>query len=419
VVSRFVPTKLFEGLGERQRVYTPWVTFCAFLGQVLERGASCRDAVRRVQAWHLAIGSRHSVDGATGGYCQARARLPVEILRHAFSMLEQRCSERARAADRWLGRTVKVIDGSGLSMPDTEANRERFPYAGGQKPGCGFPTGKFVGLFSWATGHLIKFGHNSWRTGESPMAQQLIGWVHAGEIVLGDRGFCNWFLISLFQRKCVDVVMRLHQARKTGTGRVCWDKPQRKAGWDIGLWREMPKQLVLRVVRFRVEVPGFRTDHIAVVTTLLDETKYSDHAIAQLYLRRWQVELNFRDLKTSMGMDILRTRTPDMIEKEIYLHAIAYNVVRALLIEASRQHDVPASRLSFKGALSTLRAFAPLFMGNRQQAFTEPLFALASDVVPLRPFRCEPRAVKRRPKVFQLLNEPRHIMRVSKSRRQK
>jgi IS4 transposase len=102
-----------------------------------------------------------------------------------------------------------------------------------------------------------------------------------------------------------------------------------------------PKQLVLRVVRFRVEVPGFRTNHIAVVTTLLDETKYSDHAIAQLYLRRWQVELNFRDLKTSMGMDILRTRTPDMIEKEIYLHAIAYNVVRALLIEASRQHDVP------------------------------------------------------------------------------
>jgi hypothetical protein len=304
VVNRFVPTKRCEGLGEQQRVYTSWVTFCAFLGQVLEREASCRDAVRRVQVWHLAIGSRHSVDGATGGYYQARTRLPGEILRHAFSMLEQRCSERARAADRWLARPVKVIDGSGLSLPDTEANRERFPYAGGQKLGCGYPTGKFVGLFSWATGHLIKFVHHARCNGESPMAPQLIGWVHAGERVLGDRGFCNWFLTSLFQRKWVDVVMRLHQGRKTGTGRVCWGKPQRKAGWDIDLWREMPKQLVLRLVRFRVEVPGFRTDHIAVVTTLLDETKSSDHALAQLYLRRWQVELNFRDPKINRPIKI-------------------------------------------------------------------------------------------------------------------
>jgi hypothetical protein len=184
-------------------------------------------------------------------------------------------------------------------------------------------------------------------------------------------------------------------------------------GYQLGA-RGCPSSWSYGVVRFRVEVPSLRTDHIAVVATLLDETKYSDHAIAQLYLRRWQVELNFRDLKTSMGMDILRTRTPATIEKEIYLHAIAYNVVRALLIEASRQHDVPASRLSFKGTLSTLRAFAPMFMGNRQQAFAERLLALACDVVPLRPFRCEPRAVKRRPKVFQLRNEPRHIMRVSK-----
>jgi len=134
----------------------------------------------------------------------------VELLREAFTQLQQRCAERSRAADRWLGRTVKVIDGSGLSMPDTDANREVFPYAGGQKAGCGFPTGKFVGLFSLASGYLIKFVHDSWRTGESPMARQLIEWMHSGEILLGDRGFSNWFLIGFLQRKGVDVVMRLH-----------------------------------------------------------------------------------------------------------------------------------------------------------------------------------------------------------------
>ena len=177
-----------------------------------------------------------------------------------------------------------------------------------------------------------------------------------------------------------------------------------------------------RVVRFRVEVPGFRTDHIAVVTSLLDETKYPDHAIAQLYLRRWQVELNFRDIKTTLGLDVLRTQTPAMIEKEIHLQAIAYNLVRLLMLEAARQHDVPPARLSFKGTISTLRAFAHLFattMREANQRFEDLLLALAADPVPLRPNRSEPRAVKRRPKGYQRMTKPRRQMCASKFRRHK
>jgi hypothetical protein len=422
VVSRFVPAKLFDGAGERERVFTPWITFCAFLGQVMQRGASCRDAVRRVQAWHLAAGSAVSVDGASGGYCQARGRLPVRVLRAAFEKLVRHGDSRARREDRWLGRTVKVLDGCGLSMPDTDANRAVYPYAGGQKPGCGFPTGQLVGLFSLCTGHLVRFVVSSWKAHEAPLARQVIGWVHQGEVLLTDRGFCNWALISLFQRKGVDVVMRLHQARKTGTGRVHWRKPQRQGPWEKSLWKELPKSLTLRVVRFRVEVPGFRTDHIAVVTTLLDEAKYPDGAIAGLFRLRWQVELNFRDIKTTLGLDVLRTQTPAMIEKEILLQAITYNLIRLLMLEAARQHDLPPSRLSFKGTVSTLRAFAPLFALSASlasQRFEDLLLALASDPVPLRPDRSEPRAVKRRPKVYQLLTKPRHHMLVSKSRRQK
>jgi len=268
----------------------------------------------------------------------------------------------------------------------------------------------------------VKFVLCSWKAHEAPLARQLIGWVHAGEVLLADRGFCNWALISLLHRKQVDVVMRLHQARKTGTGRVCWPKPQRQGRWEKSLWAELPASLTLRVVRFRVEVPGFRTDRIAVVTTLLDEAKYPDHAIAELYLRRWQVELNFRDIKTSLGLDVLRTQTPAMIEKEIHLQAIAYNLVRLLMLEAARLHDVPPDRLSFKGTISTLRAFAPLFATTARNAaarFEDLLLALAADPVPHRPNRTEPRAVKRRPKVFQLMTKPRRQMRVSKSRRLK
>jgi hypothetical protein len=268
----------------------------------------------------------------------------------------------------------------------------------------------------------VKFVLSSWKAHEAPLMRQLIGWVHQGEVLLADRGFCNWGLISLLHRKGVDVVMRLHQARKTSTGLVCWAKPQRQGPWEKSLWRELPKQLQLRVVRFRVDVPGFRTEHIAVVTTLLDQTNYPDAAIAELYLRRWQVELHFRDIKTALGLDVLRTNTPAMIEKEVQLQAIAYNLVRLLMLEAARQHDASPMRLSFKGTISTLRAFAPLLADTAREAakrFEDLLLALAADPVPLRPNRSEPRAVKRRPKPYQKLTRSRHLMRVSKSRRQK
>ncbi len=172
----------------------------------------------------------------------------------------------------------------------------------------------------------------------------------------------------------------------------------------------------------RVETPGFRTEHIAVVTTLLDERKYPDSVIAELFRLRWQVEIDFRDIKTALGLDVLRTQTPAMIEKEIHLQAIAYNLVRLLMLEAACQHQVPPSRLSFKGTVSTLRAFAHLFATSARvaaQRYEDLLLALASDPVPLRPNRSEPRAVKRRPKVYQFMTKPRHAMRVSKSRRQK
>ena len=422
IVARFIPGGLFDNpAGKRDRVFTPWVTFCAFLGQVLQRGSSCQDVVRRVQAMYLALGD-DTVDDATGGYCQARKRLSVDVLRSAFRRLAQWCAARVRKEDLWQGRIVKVMDGCGLSMPDTDANRAVYPYAGGQKPGCGSPTGQLLGLFSLCTGHLVRFVVTSWKPHEAPLARQLVGWVNKGEVLLADRAFSNWGLIALFKNKGVDVVMRLHQARRTGTGRVKWRKPQRQGPWEKTLWKDLPGELELRVVRFQVEVPGFRTEQIALVTTLLDEAAYPDAALADLFRRRWQVELFFRDIKTTLGLDVLRTRTPEMIEKEILLQAIAYNLVRALMLEAATQHDVPPFRLSFKGTVGVLQAFAPLFnpaTKGAAQRYEDLLLALAAAPVPPRPGRSEPRAVKRRPKSYQMLTKPRREMCVSKSRRQK
>lgn len=420
LVARFIPVGTFvPAATQRERVFTPWVTFIAFLGQVLTRGSACRETVRRVQAWCVA-GKQPPPDESTSAYCQARARLPLAALRTAHEQLGGWIEQHTREAWRWCGRSVKVLDGCGLSMPDTDENRSCWPYAGGQKKGCGFPTAQLVGLFCLATGRLVRFAVDSWKAHEIPLARQLIGWIEPGEIVLTDRGFCGWGFMALLQRKGVDVVMRAHQARKLQGRQMSWAKPQRQsATWDKSLWAELPAALTVRVVRFRVSVPGFRTEEVVLVTTLLDEQAYPDEAIAALYRRRWAVELCFRDIKTTLGLDVLRCQSPELVEKEIWLQVIAYNLVRALMLEAAWKHGVELTRLSFKGTVDTLRQWTPLLaptMFAFQRARLELLRIIATDQVPVRPNRVEPRARKRRPKSYQLLTSPRHKMVVSASR---
>jgi hypothetical protein len=419
LVARFIPKQVF-GLDadQRDRIYTPWATFVAFLGQVLTRGSSCREAVRQVQAWRMA--SRRSIpNDKTGAYCQARGRLPLRKLRDAQERIGAWLEQRVGGAYEWQGRVVKVVDGCGISMPDTRKNRARWPYAGGQKPGCGFPTAQMVGLFCLATGRLVHFAIDSWKAHEIPLARLLVGWMKSGEIVLTDRGFCGWGLIALLQRKRVDVVMRLHQGRPQKGGIRVWNKPQRGETWSKALWSELPESLQVRIVRFQIAVPGFRTENVLLVTTLLDSVKYSDEMLAQLYRRRWAVELFFRDIKTTLGLDVLRCLTPALVEKEIWMHAIAYNLVRALMVEAAWTHNIEIDRLSFKGTVDTLRQWAPLFshaQANTRAARSELLRIIAADQVPNRPNRSEPRARKRRPKPYQMLTRPRHQMVVSPSR---
>ena len=419
LVARFIPAKIFApGDGQRERIYTPWVTFVSFLSQVLTRGSACREAVRRVQAWAVAA-KRTPPDENTSAYCQARARLPLAPLRAAHEQLGGWIERHAKDAWQWCGRPVKVLDGCGLSMPDTRKNRRRWPYASGQKPGCGFPTAQMVGLFCLATGRLVRFALDSWKAHEIPLARQLLRWMQPGEIVLADRGFCGWGFIALLQRQGVDVVMRAHQARKLKGRRMTWAKPQQTRSWTKALWRELPAELVVRIVRFHVAVPGFRTENVVLVTTLLDEQAYPDAALAALYRRRWAVELCFRDIKTTLGLDVLRCRTPKLVEKEIWLQVMAYNLVRALMLEAAWTHGVELERLSFKGTVDTLRQWTPLFAPTMfvfKQARAELLRVIAADQVPLRPNRSEPRARKRRPKNYQLLTKPRRSMIVSHSR---
>jgi len=413
-----------EGCNSRDRIYNIRRTFFGFLHQVLNPHCPCREVVRQIQAL-LTLQDGRSVDEGTGGWCQARARLPWDILPRL------RCAAAAHAektARLWRGLRVKVIDGTSTSLPDTGKNQRAYPQPGGQQPGCGFPLLKLVGVFSLASGALLDYAKGNKHQHELNLLQKLLDQFQAGDLALADRGFNSYTLLALLFRRGAHGLFRLHQRRPAdlrkgkrlgkNDRRMVWRKPwlwQRPRYLSKAIWKLIPQELSVRVVRFTLTVPGFRTQSVTLVTTLLDARAYPAEELARLYARRWRIELWFRDIKTSMAMETLRCKSPKLAHKELEMFFIAYNLIRALMVEAGAIYEVPMERLSFKGAVDAARQFG-IAIGQarsrkkQQQLVAHLLEIIARDQVPDRPGRREPRAVKRRPKPYQLLNRPRHLM---------
>lgn len=403
------------------RSFPPWVVLWAFIGQVLDPDYSCRAAVARIQAMLARLGGPE-ISTDTGGYCKARKRLPEGLFVRLARRLGAALSSRRREDDLWFGRRVKVVDGTGCSMPDTAANQKAYPQPSTQKKGCGFPALKLVAVFCLSTGAVLDAALGRAREHELTLFRSLRPVFQPGDILLADRGFCTYAEIALLKKQGVDTVMRLHQSRPPGIQRprvafvhdrtVTWNRP---ASCPPGLrksdYRLLPPTLELREVTFRIDTPGFRSEKITLVTTLLDAEAYRAEALAELYFRRWSVEVDFAHLKTTMGMDVLRGKTPGMVRKEIWTHLLAYNLIRTLMWEAAVQHTVDPDRLSFKGTMQRVRSLAGMmFAAGSHQAehmWTVLLHTIAADRVPHRPNRIEPRVRKRRPKSYPPMNKPR------------
>jgi hypothetical protein len=395
-----------------------------FLSQVLSADRACRETVRQFLGW-LALEGR-GASGRTAGYCKARARLDPADLDQAHRRLAHKIRSAHLTPRRWFGRAVKVVDGSGLSMPDTPSLQRLYPQPKGAKPGCSFPVMRVVALFCLGTGVLIEMAKGSLHVGERELFRSLWGLLQRGDVVLADRGFCGYAEFFFLRQRGVDCVMRAQPHRTVGRVPlkslgpgdmlVLWLKSKPGPRWpDKAGWKALPEAIRLREIAFRVGVKGFRVQAITVVTTLLDPFAFPAGAFADLYRRRWQAELFLRDIKTTMGMDLLRCQSPAMVHKELTMHLIAYNLVRLTMLQAAGGHATPPERVSFKGTLSTVRTWTPIFrsapLRHRRALWEFLLRCLAADPVPLRPNRLEPRARKRRPKNFQLLNKPRRFFR--------
>jgi hypothetical protein len=406
------------------RVFTPLVTLATFLAQVSSDDHSCRAAVARLKAWRAARGLP-ACSLATGGYCKARQRLPEPLLPRLVRDTADRLQGAAPVGWLWHDRRVVIVDGSSVSMPDTPQNQAEYPQHFRQKRGCGFPLARVVVLLSLATGAALDLAMARWTgklTGENALLRGLRGRLRPGDVLLADSYYCSYQEVAALRAAGVDVVMRQHGGRKTDFRRgqrlgredhlVRWERGRIRRPW-MGLpeFRRLPRELELRELRVRVEKPGFRTRSFVVVTSLTDPEAFPPAELAAVYRQRWHAELDLRSLKLLMSMDVLRCKTPDMVRKEVFAHLLVYNLVRGAMAEAAAVHGVSPRRLSFQGARQVLEGFRPE-LAAAPPSRGEPLRAaaweaIAGERVGDRPDRVEPRARKRREKMYPRLQVPR------------
>lgn len=400
----------------RARRLDPFTTVHLFILQVLNRNTAMTHLP------HLG-GEGFSASA----YCQARRRLPVEL----FERLVSRCGRQLDEADessRWHGHRVWLEDGSGFSMPDTPELQACFGQPGGQAPGCGFPVARLLVLLDAERGFLREVIVSPLRTHDMARASELHPMLSPNDLVVGDRGFCSYAHLALILQGDMHAVFRVHQrqivafhprrpgARKArGKGSptsrwvrrlgkrdqlVEWRKPQSRPRWMTDeQFARLPDKIRVREIRRRIRVAGARVREVTLVTTLLDAGRYPASAIVGLYGRRWQVEVDLRDLKITLGMDVLKGHSVDVVTKEVSVFVLVYNMVRLVAVHAARRQGVKPHRISFIDALRWLQPPKP----------HRPLPELI--VNPQRPDRLEPRCIKRRMKEYPLMQSPRRELR--------
>lgn len=412
----------------RERVLDPVTTVHVFLVQILHGNTAC-----------TALSRLAGVAFTAGAYCGARMRLPLALFEQLLQRVCDALQPDIQDGARWHGHRTWTLDGSSFSMPDTPALQDHFGQPTNQAEGCGFPVAHLLALFHAGTGLLLQVLASPMRTHDMRHAALMHLELMAGDILLADRGFASFGHLALLFLRQMHAVFRCHQRQivnfRVGRKHTSKRKPKKgmprsryvkrlgrrdqlveytkprlkdKPTWmDDDTFATLPETLLVRELRFNTPQRGHRTKVITLVTTLLDPELYPAADLAELYLSRWQIEVNFRHLKTTMGLEVLHCQTVEGVLKELYLFALVYNLVRLVMLEASRRQQVPLDRISFIDALRWLR-------DAKEDTKLTPLV-----VNPFRPDRLEPRVLKRRMKEYNLMKKPRKVLRKALPRKKR
>jgi len=412
---------------QRVRSYPDQLTFWAFFMQVASDDPSCGAAVAHVQAWAEQRGLPVPGSG-TSSYCEARAALPVEMLRAVNDSLYRHLNASLPMQGDWRGLRPRAEDGTSAQMPDTKSNRKVYPYPPGQQEGCGFPMVRLNGLIDLSHGGLREFATSTMQASELHNHDLLEEHLNEDDVFIADRLYSGYELIARLRAKGVHFIGRTHQARKIDFRKgfklsanerlVTWRKSRHAPGGSrlsVPQWEALEDEVRVRIIRCKGPDREGKQRTRYLVTTLLDDESYPADEVASLYFHRWEIEVRFRDIKTTLGMDMLRTKSPQMIEKELLMNQIVYNLMRLVMLKAGTAHAVNHRRLSFRGTQQVIHACREHFHNLvsrprlRAQQRIKMWAHIAQRLVTERPGRNEPRRVKRRPKCTRWLQKPRHL----------
>jgi len=432
--ASFIPATFLPELScdKRKRTFTFEVVFWAWMSQVLNFNSSCSYAVSCVQSWRL---HEHlpPISSKTTAYCNARVRLPLEFIKTVAEQVVTVLDQRVQTKELWHGFVVKSVDGSSVQLLDTEENQKEFPQPSNQKKDCGFPVMKFLGLLNHSTGAWEKHLTAHPDEHDARTMKKMLPFLTEPCLLLADRAFCSYEIILRLRNQGVESVMRLHQMRAKGftlrKGKrigpnerlVTWVKPKNKpkhSELSDQEWDELEDTIEMRLIACFYEDRNGERKRMLITTTLLDTIKYNAVELLNLYATRWDIELRIRDVKTTMKMEALNVKTPEMAKKALAMALLGYNLVKAVSQEAGQRQGVDAKTLSFKGVLDWINETTNLFLEMRgksakrgRELYSSFLETAASKVIDYRPHRWEPRAIKKRPKPFPWLTQARSKLR--------
>lgn len=397
----------------RERLYPPTETLSMFLAQAMSADRSCQNIVNQASVQRLCDGLKAS-STHTGGYCRARQRLPLEMISQLTRHFGEHVDRQLPDEWRWKSRRVRIIDGTTVTLPDTASNQAFFPQQHGQQPGLGFPICRVVGITCLASGILLNaaIGRFNGKGGnEQTLLRSIQDTFQPGDVVLGDAFFATYFFIATMQVRGIDILMEQHGARKRSTDFRCGqklgerdhlieiNKPKIRPAWmSEKEYKSAPDSLIVRELKAGGKI---------MITTMNCAKTYPKAALKSLYQSRWNIELDIRNIKETMGMNVLSCRTPEMAIKEIWVYLLAYNLIRLMMAQSAMLTDIKPRNISFKHCLQLWLYYVRQSQVLNDEGLKLLFKMMAQQRAANRPGRIEPRAVKRRPKPYPLMMSPR------------
>lgn len=400
----------------RERIFTPSITLAMFIKQALSFDRSCARVVNEFIIDNIDE-LPENISTSTGSFCRSRQKIPLDLIKKLVRYTGSAIKEKIDNLNGIKG-NIYLVDGTTFTLPDSVKNQAKYPQQSTQKEGLGFPICRALGIFCLESGAAVNAQIAPYKgkgADEHSMLRSSLDTFKKGDLIIGDAIYSSYWLLSHLQNEGVNGIFGQNggRAKKADfrTGKkigkydhiVTYKRPQRPKWMSVEQYASIPKSISVREIKVR---------HKILVTTLCNDDLHSKTELAELYKSRWNIEVDFRNLKVTMGMSELSCKSPEMCQKEIWIYLLANNLIRILMAQTAKEFSINIRSISFKNTLQIWNSVSAKFI-NFAENIKKFFFIIAGHQVGKRAGRVEPRARKRRASAYSLLMVPRHEARAN------